>query len=361
MNDRLTKLQEKLQEFEVDGILITNPENRYYISGFTGSAGYLFITPDAAYLNTDFRYIEQATNQAPSFEIIKIDSELKWFVDLLVKHRINILGFESEDLSFASYSRFSDILEKNKLNKIVTLKPLNASIEKIRAVKYIDEIDILKEAIRISDEAMNTIAPTIHAGISEREVALLLENKMRELGAEGPSFDTIVGSGPNAALPHHRAGDRIIQKGESIVIDMGAKYQGYCSDLTRTFCVGKPDETFRKVYDTVFAAQQTAISLVEQEMTGTDCDNIARKVIEEAGFGDKFGHSLGHGVGLDVHEYPRVSPNSPDILINNMVFTIEPGIYIPGWGGVRIEDIVTLQNNKAEVLSAATRNEIIGG
>ena len=361
MNDRLTKLQEKLQEFEVDGILITNPENRYYISGFTGSAGYLFITPDAAYLNTDFRYIEQATNQAPSFEIIKIDSELKWFVDLLVKHRINILGFESEDLSFAGYSRFSDILEKNKLNKIVTLKPLNASIEKIRAVKYIDEIDILKEAIRISDEAMNTIAPTIHAGISEREVALLLENKMRELGAEGPSFDTIVGSGPNAALPHHRAGDRIIQKGESIVIDMGAKYQGYCSDLTRTFCVGKPDETFRKVYDTVFAAQQTAISLVEQEMTGTDCDNIARKVIEEAGFGDKFGHSLGHGVGLDVHEYPRVSPNSPDILINNMVFTIEPGIYIPGWGGVRIEDIVTLQNNKAEVLSAATRNEIIGG
>ena len=361
MSDRLAKLQEKLQEFEVDGILITNPENRYYISGFTGSAGYLFITPDAAYLNTDFRYIEQATNQAPSFEIIKIDSELKWFVDLLVKHRINILGFESEDLSFAGYSRFSDILEKNKLNKIVTLKPLNASIEKIRAVKYIDEIDILKEAIRISDEAMNTIAPTIHAGISEREVALLLENKMRELGAEGPSFDTIVGSGPNAALPHHRAGDRIIQKGESIVIDMGAKYQGYCSDLTRTFCVGKPDETFRKVYDTVFIAQQTAISLVQEEMTGTDCDEIARKVIEEAGFGDKFGHSLGHGVGLDVHEYPRVSPNSPDILINNMVFTIEPGIYIPGWGGVRIEDIVTLQNNKAEVLSAATRNEIIGG
>ena len=361
MSDRLAKLQEKLQEFEVDGILITNPENRYYISGFTGSAGYLFITPDTAYLNTDFRYIEQATNQAPSFEIIKIDSELKWFVDLLVKHRINILGFESEDLSFAGYSRFSDILEKNKLNKIVTLKPLNASIEKIRAVKYIDEIDILKEAIRISDEAMNTIAPTIHAGISEREVALLLENKMRELGAEGPSFDTIVGSGPNAALPHHRAGDRIIQKGESIVIDMGAKYQGYCSDLTRTFCVGKPDETFRKVYDTVFIAQQTAISLVQEEMTGTDCDEIARKVIEEAGFGDKFGHSLGHGVGLDVHEYPRVSPNSPDILINNMVFTIEPGIYIPGWGGVRIEDIVTLQNNKAEVLSAATRNEIIGG
>ena len=361
MNDRLTKLQEKLAEFEVDGILITNPENRYYISGFSGSAGYLFITPDAAYLNTDFRYIEQATNQAPSFEIIKIDSELKWFIDLLIKHRINTLGFESEDLSFAGYSRFSEILEKNKLNKIVNLKPLNASIVNIRAVKYMDEIDILKEAIRISDEAMNTIAPTIRAGISEREVALKLENKMRELGAEGPSFDTIVGSGPNAALPHHRAGDRIIQKGESNVIDMGAKYQGYCSDLTRTFCVGKPDETFRKVYDTVFTAQQTAISLLQQEMTGTDCDDIARKVIEEAGFGDKFGHSLGHGVGLDVHEYPRVSPNSPDILINNMVFTIEPGIYIPGWGGVRIEDIVTLQNNKAEVLSAATRNEIIGG
>ena len=361
MNDRLNTLQEKLQEFEVDGILITNPENRYYISGFTGSAGYLFITPGAAYLNTDFRYIEQATNQSPSFEIVKIDSELKWFIDLLIKHRINTLGFESEDLSFAGHSRFSEIIDKNKLNKIVNLKPLSSTIEKIRAVKYIDEIDILKEAIRISDEAMNTIAPTIQAGISEREIAFQLENKMRELGAEGPSFDTIVGSGPNAALPHHRAGERIIQKGESIVIDMGAKFQGYCSDLTRTFCVGKPDETFRKVYDTVFTAQQTAISLVEQEMTGTDCDNIARKVIEESGFGDKFGHSLGHGVGLAVHEYPRVSPNSPDILMNNMVFTIEPGIYIPGWGGVRIEDIITLQNNKAEVLSAATRNEIIGG
>ena len=154
MNDRLNKLQEKLQEFEVDGLLITNPENRYYISGFTGSAGYLFITPDEAYLNTDFRYIEQATNQAPSFEIVKIDSELKWFIDLLIKHRINTLGFESEDLSFAGYSRFSEIIDKNKLNKIVNLKPLSSTIEKIRAVKYMDEIDILKEAIRISDDEM---------------------------------------------------------------------------------------------------------------------------------------------------------------------------------------------------------------
>jgi Xaa-Pro aminopeptidase len=361
MNERLKKLQEKLQEFQVDAILITNPENRYYISGFTGSAGYLFITPNSAYLNTDFRYIEQATNQAPAFQIIKIDSEYEWFIDLLSKHKINSLGFESEDLSYAGYFKFTEIISKNKLNKIVNLKPLIATIEKIRAIKYADEIDILKEAIRISDEAMNTVAPLLYAGISEREVALKLENKMRELGAEGPSFDTIVGSGPNAALPHHRAGDRIIQNGEPIVIDMGAKYQGYCSDLTRTFCIGTPDETFRKVYDTVFTAQQTAISLVEQEMTGTDCDLIARNVIEEAGYGEQFGHSLGHGVGLAVHEYPRVSPNSHDILKNDMVFTIEPGIYIPGWGGVRIEDIITLQNNSAKVLSSATRNEIIGG
>ena len=189
-------------------------------------------------------------------------------------------------------------------------------------------------------------------------MAWALEKAMREGGAESVSFDIIVGSGPNGALPHHRAGHKAIQEGEAVVIDMGARYQGYCSDLTRTIFVGEPDETFRRVYDTELRAQLTAEAEVRAGMTGKEVDAIARDIITEAGFGDSFGHSLGHGIGLAVHEHPGVGPKSEKPLEDGMVFTIEPGIYISGWGGIRIEDIVVLEDGRARVISRAKKLEL---
>ena len=212
---------------------------------------------------------------------------------------------------------------------------------------------LLQKAIDASDAAMEAVCPTITAGMTEREVAWRMEMAMRDFGADGISFDTIVASGPNGAMAHHRPSDRMIQEGEPIVIDMGAIVDGYCSDITRTVVVGEPDETFNKIYDIVLGAQLTAINMVKPGMTGEDCDDLSRAVIAEAGYGDNFGHSLGHGVGLAVHENPRVSPRSPDKLEPNMVFTVEPGIYLTGWGGIRIEDIVVLGDDGAKVLSKA--------
>jgi Xaa-Pro aminopeptidase len=191
--------------------------------------------------------------------------------------------------------------------------------------------------------------------MTEKEVAWRMEMAMREFGADGLSFDTIVASGPNGAMAHHMPSDRPIQAGEPIVIDMGAIADGYCSDITRTVVVGEPDETFNKIYDIVLGAQLTAINTVKAGMSGEDCDGLSRMVIAEAGYGDNFGHSLGHGVGLEVHESPRVGPNSPETLEPNMVFTVEPGIYLTGWGGVRIEDIVVLGDDGAKVLSKASK------
>ena len=204
-------------------------------------------------------------------------------------------------------------------------------------------------------QAMEAVCPTIRAGMTEREVAWRMEVAMRELGADGLSFDTIVAAGPNGAMAHHMPSDKVIVEGEPIVIDMGARVNGYCSDITRTVVVGEPDDTFRKIYDIVLGAQLTAINTVRAGMSGEECDELSRGVIVDAGYGDNFGHSLGHGVGLAVHENPRVSPTSADTLEPDMVFTVEPGIYLTGWGGIRIEDIVVLGENGATPLSKASK------
>ena len=195
----------------------------------------------------------------------------------------------------------------------------------------------------------------IEPGITEARIAWELELEMRRLGAAGPAFDIIVGAGPNGALPHHRADDSILRQGDPVVIDMGANYEGYHSDLTRTFYVGNPDDEFLSIYSIVLQAQETAIREVRPGMTGEDVDKIARTVIEEAGYGEEFGHGLGHGVGLAVHERPIVVPTSEDVIENGMIFTIEPGIYISGWGGVRIEDIVVMEDGRARILTGSPK------
>ena len=354
MNLRLEKLREKLLEKELDAILVSTPENRRYVCGFTGSAGYVIVSREGAVLSTDFRYTEQAGIESPDFEVVKIGADWSWLLELSKEMGTKVLGFESQHVTVATYRQITEAL-KEQAPQSPRLVATTGIIEGLRSSKDSEEVTLLQKAIDVSDTAMSAVSSTIRPGETEREVAWRLEVAMRELGADSPSFDTIVAAGPNGAMPHHRPSDRPIGEGEPIVIDMGARVGGYCSDITRTVCIGEPDEKFRRVYDIVLGAQLTAIATVRAGMNGGDADELSRVVISEAGYAENFGHSLGHGVGLAVHEYPRVGPKSKHALEEGMIFTVEPGIYLSEWGGVRIEDVVVLEGGGARVMSKAAK------
>ncbi len=352
--NRLSKLRQKLAEKEIYSIFVSQPENRYYLSGFDGSAGYLLITPRDTVLATDFRYIEQVKRQAPDYRLLQITSNTSdWFPRLVAELDLNRLGFEAGDVTFALYRQLSDIL--NKAQSQLQLVPLDGVVESLRAVKEPEEIELITKAAEITDRAFEHIENTVHTGMTEKELAWEIEKFLRDNGSQTLPFDIIVASGPNSALPHAKPSQRQINSGEPVVIDMGARVGGYSSDLSRTICLGAPDDTFRKVYDTVLGAQLAAIAIIKEGMSGDEADSLARTVIEEAGYGEAFGHGLGHGVGLAVHEQPRLGPNSTELLTSEMVFSIEPGIYLAGWGGVRIEDLAVMENGKIRVLSKARK------
>ena len=356
IKDRLQKLHLLLAEKEIEAILISQPQNRYYLSGFDGSSGLLLITPQKAILATDFRYIEQAQQQAPEYEIFKMTGNIAdWFLKLVDGLRLRRLGFEAEHTSFDRYRQLSDILDEEEPQ--LRLMPTDRLVESLRALKEPEEIEFITRAMEISDNAFDHTAGIIHAGMSEQEIAWELEKFMRENGSESLPFNIIVASGPNSALPHAKTSPRIINDGEPVVIDMGARLGGYGSDLSRTICLGSPDKTFKKIYNTVLKAQQAAITKIEEGMTGEQADSFAREIIEQEGYGEAFGHSLGHGVGLAPHELPHLGPNSTDTLTSGMAFTIEPGIYLPGWGGVRIEDTVIMQSGKIKLTSKAKKEK----
>ncbi len=342
-----------MAEEELDAFLVSSPANRRYLSGFTGSNGYLVITDSEAILATDFRYIEQAQAESPGFEVNHIRGGEPWFPGLVDQLDLSTVGFEADDMTVTAFSRLRETVEEAETD--VDFVKTAGVTEWIRAVKDDDEIESLDHAVQIADQAMAKIQREIRVGMTEREVAWELHKEMRRLGAEGPSFDTIVAVGPNAALPHHRADDTVVREGEPIVIDMGANYRGYCSDLTRTFVLGEQDDTFRHIYGIVLQAQMAAIEAARPGMTGKEIDSVAREVITGVGYGDEFGHGLGHGVGLVIHERPMVEPRSQDVVDNGMVFTIEPGIYISGWGGIRIEDIVVMEDGKARPLTRSPK------
>lgn len=357
MSVKLDKLRQKFDENELglDAILISSPENRRYMSGFTGSAGWLLVSRQDATLATDFRYVEQATQQSPDFRIHRTAPGLSWFPEWTAEQGVKRIGFESDDVTISLHNAFRKAADESETTNHPELVPTSGIVEQLRVYKDADELALLAKAIEIADEALDEVGPRIEPGVTEEAVAWELEKAMRERGAEMISFDTIVGAGANGALPHHRADDTVIKRNDAIVIDMGAKYEGYCSDLTRTIFVGEPDAKFRRIYDIVLQAQLAAEERVRAGMTGEEADAIARDIIAEAGHADDFGHSLGHGVGLAVHEFPRVGPRAEDVLQDGMVFTIEPGIYLPGWGGVRIEDIVVMENGRARVISKAKK------
>lgn len=354
---RLARLRQKLTEKELDGIFISQPENRFYLSGFHGSAGYLFITAPDAILATDFRYIEQAKVQAPDYQVFRVTGKIEeWFPRLTGELNTRHLGFESEQVTFAFHHQLTDIL--GKAGSKLQLVPVDGLVESIRTIKEPEEMALIAQAAAISDSAFTHVVGKIHIGMTEKEVAWEIEKFMREHDSQSVPFELIVAAGPNSALPHARPSLQQIKAGEPVVIDIGARVDGYASDLTRNICLGKPDDTFKKVYDTVLCAQLAALALIKEGMTGEMADSLARTVIEEAGYGEAFGHALGHGVGLAPHEPPRLGPNSTEVLTSGMVFTVEPGIYLPGWGGVRIEDLVVIENGQLKVLSKASKKDI---
>jgi len=354
ITNRLQKLRQKLVENELDAIFISQPENRYYLSGFDGSAGFLLITAQDAILATDFRYIEQVKRQAPEYRIYQITSNIvDWFAEIAAGLSLRRSSFETGHITFALYQQLNDAL--GKVQSPPKLVPLDGLVESLRMIKEPEEIELISRAAEISDKAFQHIEETIRAGMSEKEAAWEIERFMRESGSQAIPFDIIVASGPNSALPHAKPSARTIQKGEPVLFDFGARVDGYGSDLSRTICLGTPDDTFKKVYDVVLGAQLAALAIIKEGMTGEQSDSMARTVIKEAGYGEAFGHALGHGVGLAAHELPRLGPYSAEVLTRDMVFTVEPGVYLPGWGGVRIEDLVVMEGGQVRVISKARK------
>ena len=352
LKNRLQNLRQRLVDKELDGILISQPKSRYYLSGFDGSAGFLLMPPKGTTLATDFRYLEQAKKQAPDYEIFRITNDVTaWFPQLVADLNLRRLGFEAGHVTFAVYRQLTETLNKSQLR----LVPVDGLVESLRAIKEPEEIELITKASAITDEAINYIQGEISIGMSEMEIAWEIEKFIREQGSQAIPFDIIVASGPNSALPHVKPSTRTIQSGEPIIIDIGARVGGYSSDLSRTVCLGTPDNTFNKIYDTVLGAQLTAMAIIKGDMTGEEADSLARVVIEEAGYGEAFGHGLGHGMGLAPHELPRLGPNSPEQLVDGMVFSIEPAIYLTGWGGVRIEDMVIMESGKLRVITKAEK------
>jgi Xaa-Pro aminopeptidase len=351
---RILKLRQKLGENELDGFLVSQRENLYYLSGCQGLEGYILITSSIAILATDFRYTEQAARQSPQYEVFAISGKMAdWWPKLLSGLGLKRLGFESADVTFLRHQQLVEIL--NKLQPAVQLVPVSAAVESLRAIKEPSEVELIEKAVKITDAAYEHATTIIHSGMSEQELAWEIEKFMREGASQHLPFEPIVAAGPNAAMPHARPSGQSIQDSQTVVIDIGARFEGYGSDLTRTFYLGKPGEKFRQVYETVLNAQLSAMTGIRAGMTGAEADLLARNVIAAGGYGESFGHSLGHGIGLVVHEQPRLGPNSTDVLADGMVFTVEPGIYLPGWGGVRIEDDVVIEHGKARILSTAKK------
>lgn len=351
--DRYAKLLEYLKLNKLDGILIYNPANVFYYSNFTGTSGCLLMTLEANYLITDFRYVSQATSQSENFEIIETTTEST--VDVVVnklrrKHKLYKLGLEGDFITRNQWLNF----ERNLTSRLISV-----NIDHIRQNKEDSEVALIKKAIEIAEAAFAYTLARIKPQMSEKSVARMLEFKMLELGAEGIAFDTIVASGIRGALPHGVASDKLIQSNELITIDYGCIYKGYCSDITRTFGIGKIDKKLIEMYDIVLQANKLGIESVRAGVSAKQVDKLVRDFISDKGYGEYFGHGLGHSLGIEVHEDPRLNQISQANLEVGNVVTIEPGIYIEGLGGIRIEDDILVTKDGNKVLTSLNKELII--
>lgn len=351
--NRLRRLRKLIAEKGLDALLVSQPENLRYLSDFTGS-GWLLLSGRNAILAVDFLYVEQAKAESPHFEIIQIKQDLHdWLPSLVSDLGWHRLGFEANLVSYDGYRKLGEAIQARQIN--LELVPTTGTVERLRSIKEPAELIFITKAVELADVAFEQAKAVIRPGLTEKEAAWEIEKNLRQKGSQGVPFEIIVASGPNSALPHARPTDRAIRSGEPVLIDMGARINGYCSDLSRTLFSGAVNKTFQDIYSIVLRAQARAIAGIKPEMTASGADQLARSVIGQAGYGDAFGHGLGHGVGLAVHEFPRLGLSSPDLLADGMVFTVEPGIYLAGQGGVRIEDMVVLENGRARVLTKATK------
>jgi len=349
---RQNRLRQKMSEQKMEACLIMSVPNVYYLSGFTGTNATLYITQDQSFLLTDFRYVTQAKQQTKGFEIIQVDGEIIDKVATL-SAETGTVGIEEQHVSLADFRKIQAGMPECEM------RDASGLLQELRQIKDEAEIEILRQAIDITDQAFSLILPKIQPGVTEQEIDLELEMSLRKMGASGRSFDYIVASGERSALPHGTASAKKLADGEFVTLDFGAKYKRYCSDFTRTVFIGKPSAKHREVYETVLEAQLAAIDGLKPGMMGKEVDAIAREVIRKAGYGDYFGHGLGHALGLDIHEAPRLNTKEDKVLEPGMVLTIEPGIYLPGWGGVRIEDVVIVTNFGVEVLTQTPKQCII--
>jgi len=354
VTERIKKLRGLMNEAEVDAFFVTRPENLFYLSGFSGSAGSVLVGREQSYLFADFRYIVQAAQQSPGFIIVEVPgSSHEQLHKVLEQEAVVTLGCEGDHLAYSQYVALQEGLSE------IDLKPFDGLVEKLRLSKDNDEIATLEEAVRLADEAFKEILEAIKPGKQEREVALQLEYAMRRRGAERAAFTIIVAAGRRSAMPHAVASEKTIQYGDLIIMDFGAVYRGYHSDITRTVVLGKPAGCQLEIYDIVLEAQQRGIAAVRPAVKAMDVDRAARDVIEWYGYGKCFGHSTGHGLGLQIHEKPWLSARDETVLQPGMVVTVEPGIYLPGWGGIRIEDTVLVTPDGHRVLTRSPKQELI--
>ncbi|WP_106768095.1 M24 family metallopeptidase [Paenibacillus faecalis] len=349
-NKRVERLRERLHDLGLSAMLVASPINRRYLTGFTGSAGYVLITSEQSFLLTDFRYMTQAPEQATGFQVVEHGANVMDTVkELLANEGIASLGFEQEHVTYAAFSTYTKKLEP------VHLVPVSGLVEQLRIIKDDEEIKVMQRAADLADATFSHILSIVETGKTEREIDLQMEMFMRSHGATSSSFDTIVASGPRSALPHGVASDRVIEGNEFITFDFGALLDGYCSDLTRTIALGSPDPKLKEIYNIVLEAQLHTLDHIKPGMTGREADALARDVITKYGYGEYFGHSTGHGLGMEVHESPRLSKLSDDVLEPGMVVTVEPGIYLPGLGGVRIEDDIVITETGIHILTSSSK------
>ncbi len=364
---RLKNIRDKMTIKNIDAILVCKKENYLYLSGFTGTYAKLIITKTKAYLITDSRYIEQAKYEASLYDILDFKGDhVKVINDIISAEAVNSLGFENKFITYDEYKKYKSKLVINKFASI------NNMIESLRMIKDSYEIDIIKKSVKIADDAFSHILKYIKPGVKEIDLASEIEYFIRRQGAKGVSFDTIVASGQRSSMPHGVASTKEIQNNDAIIIDFGAIYNNYCSDMTRTVFLGTPKNELKMIYQYVLEAQLFAIQNIQinntvyypkkyqkPNMKWKDIDKTARLIIEGYSFGENFGHSLGHGVGLEIHEGPRVSGTEDEYIQNGMIVTIEPGIYVEGLGGVRIEDMILVSDSKAKILTSSSKEMII--
>jgi len=354
VKERVSRLISSFGELGIDALLVTKPQNVRYVTGFSGSTGACLVRKDGSgVFVTDPRYDVQAAEEVEGFQVVVTrDPALKEAGKRAADEGIGSLGIEGAHMTVLARKELAEVAPDARMVET------DRVIEHVRSIKEESEIDLIRQAASIADAALEAVLPVIAEGVAELDIAIELEYQMRKLGGEKVGFDTIVASGPRAAMAHGVAGRRRLQPGDPVVMDFGCFYGGYTSDMTRTVFVGTPSPEMRRVYEVVLRAQTATCETLKAGMTGKEADAVARSIIEEAGYGDRFGHGLGHGVGLEVHEYPLVSSRNERPMHASSVVSVEPGIYLPGLGGVRIEDLVVIRPGGIENLTSSSKELI---